>query len=105
MFPIHTSQRFARQVGLPQIILQGTATLALAVREIIGQEADSRPWRLKEIYCRFSGMVIPGSDITLQVYGALRDSNKDRIYFEVVNQAGLKAISHGYAIISPSAAD
>ena len=33
VFPIHTSRAFARQVGLPGNILQGTATLAFAVRE------------------------------------------------------------------------
>ena len=43
-FPIHTSVKFARQVGLPGIIHQGTSTLALAVRDIVDREAagDSR---------------------------------------------------------------
>ncbi len=38
-FPIHTSKKFAHGVGLPDIILQGTATLAFAVREITQREA------------------------------------------------------------------
>jgi len=105
VFPIHTSKKFARQVGLPEIILQGTATLALAVRELIKREAESRPLRLKEIYCRFSGMVLPGSDITLQVYEALAGQKSGRSYFDVLNQKGDKVISHGYALITPPAAD
>ena len=101
VFPIHTSKKFARQVGLPEIILQGTATLALAVRELIKREAESQPSRLKEIYCRFSGMVLPGNDITLQVFEALAGQKSGRCYFDVLNQKGEKAISHGYALITP----
>jgi acyl dehydratase len=105
VFPIHTSKKFAHQVGLPDIIVQGTATLALAVRELIKREAASRPLRLKEIYCRFSGMVLPGSDISLQVYGALAGPKSGRRYFDVLNQTGEKVLSHGYALFNPPAAD
>jgi len=105
VFPIHTSTKFAHQVGLPQIILQGTATLALVVRELIKREAESQPLRLKEIYCRFSGMVLPGSDITVQVYEALADQKSGRSYFDVLNPKGEKVLSHGYALITPPGAD
>jgi len=98
VFPIHTSQKFARQVGLPGIILQGTATLALAVSELIDREADGNPLKLKEIYCRFTGMVMPGSEIRLQVYGSRAGNNAGAIFFDVINQEGDKAISHGYAL-------
>ena len=42
-FPIHTSTKFAHDVGLPGIILQGTATLGYAVRELINREAQGDP--------------------------------------------------------------
>lgn len=38
-FPIHTSPRFAREVGLPGILYQGSATLARAVTCLIDREA------------------------------------------------------------------
>ena len=98
VFPIHTSQKFARQVGLSGIILQGTATLALAVSELIKREADGNPLKLNEIYCRFTGMVRPGSKIRLQVYGSRAGNNAGAIFFDVINQEGDKAISHGYAL-------
>ena len=101
VFPIHTSKKFARKVGLPGILLQGTATLALAVRELIKHEAENRPLRIKEIFCRFSGMVFPGSDITLQVYDVLAGQRSGRSYFDVLNQKGEKVLSHGYALIAP----
>jgi acyl dehydratase len=102
VFPIHTSKKFAHQVGLPGIILQGTATLALAVSEIINREADGDPLKLKEIYCRFTGMVLPGSEIRLQVYGSRAGYHAGAIFFDVINQAGEKAISHGYALLADS---
>ena len=100
VFPIHTSPEFARQVGLPGIILQGTATLALAVRELINREAGENPQRLKKLYCRFSGMVTPGTNITVQQTGRRGKENGADIFFHVMNGDGLKAISHGYAEIT-----
>ena len=92
-FPIHTSKQFAHQVGLPDIILQGTATLALAVKEIINREAGADPNRVQSIACRFTGMVIPGSNITFQLLS--RSANGD-CFFQVLNSQGQRAISRGY---------
>jgi acyl dehydratase len=98
-FPIHTSINFAKFVGLPDIILQGTATLALAVREITNSEADKDPTMIKEISCRFTGMVIPDSNIKVQLDGrADRGDGKD-IFFKVFNDKGQKVISGGYVRI------
>jgi len=65
---------------------------------LINREADGNPLKLKEIYCRFTGMVIPGSEIRLQVYGSRAGNNAGAIFFDVINQEGDKAISHGYAL-------
>ena len=97
VFPIHTSKKFAHQVGLPGIILQGTATLALAVSELINREANGTPRKLKEIYCRFTGMVLPGSEIRLQAYGSKAGGQTGNLFFDVINAKGEKAISHGFA--------
>ena len=96
VFPIHTSEGFARMVGLPGIILQGTATLALAAREIVNRECAGDPERLKEIACRFSGMVRPGSAIRLQVF-ELQDN--DARMFTVLNAEDKAALKSGYALI------
>lgn len=100
VFPIHTSKKFARKVGLPGIILQGTATLALAARELIKREAAANPLRLKEIYGRFSGMVLPGSDIHLKVYKNDSGAAVGQIFFDVINAEGKKAIRGGYALVA-----
>jgi len=98
-FPIHTSKRFAHQVGLPGIIIQGTATLAFAVREIINREAGMNPQRLQSLSCRFTGMVLPGTDITVQLEGKDEKEDSTGLFFSVFNQEGKRAISGGYALL------
>jgi acyl dehydratase len=98
-FPIHTSRKFARMVGLPGIILQGTATLAFAVKEIINREAAGDPLKLKQVFCKFTGMVKPGTDIRL-IHSVSRKKNEGKdIFFLVLNSEGERAISGGYADI------
>ena len=77
--------------------MQGTCTLALAARELINREAGGDPTRLKTLSCRFSGMVRPGTTISV----ALKMRNQEDLFFEVVNQEGEKAVSKGYACINP----
>ncbi len=95
VFPIHTSVRFARQVGLPGIILQGTATLAYAVRELINREAGGDPRVLKQVSCRFTGMVRPGTNITVQLLERRESRDASELFFAVLNESGTKAISDG----------
>lgn len=91
-FPIHTSKTFAHKVGLPGIILHGTATLAMAIKAIVQQEADGDPTRLASVRCNFTGMVLPGSDIVVRAQGRVeRDSEVD-IHFLVLNDEDKRAI-------------
>lgn len=99
-FPIHTSVAFARMVGLPDIILQGTATLAFAARELTDREAESDSRRLSELSCRFTGMVIPPEDIRVRCTGKILSIGGTDIFFEVLNSSGAKVLSHGYARIA-----
>jgi acyl dehydratase len=99
-FPIHTSVKFARQVGLPDIIYQGTATLALGVRETVDREAAGDAGRVKSISCRFTGMVIPGSEIRVQFLGRRSDGDQEHLFFTVLNADGKKAVSDGVVTLS-----
>jgi acyl dehydratase len=85
-FPIHTSQGFARQAGLPGPILQGTATLAYACREIVNLWAEGDPQRLQSMSSRFASYVLPGQTLSLH-------SGQGR--FEVRRQDGTVALSDG----------
>jgi acyl dehydratase len=95
VFPIHTSTRFARMVGLPGIILQGTATLALAVTELVNRELSSEPARVKSVSCRFTGMVLPGSDITVRMMERRKQNTGTVFFFDVYNLSGERVINNG----------
>jgi acyl dehydratase len=101
VFPIHTSPAFARMVGLPGIILQGTATLALAVRELIKREAKGDPARLGAVGCSFAGMVLPDSSISVRLLGREKGPTGTRLFFEVLNAQGQTAVKHGHALLRP----
>jgi len=98
-FPIHTSPKFAHQVGLPGIIVQGTATLAFAIREMINREAAGDPRRLKRLYCRFTGMVIPGTDIVVRSTGESGKERSTNHFFDVLNHQGKTALGDGFVEI------
>ena len=94
-FPIHTSPKFARDVGLPGILFQGTATLGLAVRELINREALGNPEAVREIACTFTGMVKPGTEICLICQDVREQNNQTLVFFEVINDENKKAIRNG----------
>ena len=98
-FPIHTSKRFAKSVGLRGTILQGTATLSLALREIVNREAGAQPARLRAAGCRFTGMVEPGTEIRVRLLGKGPAEKGTGLFFEVLNGTGKRAVSDGWATI------
>ena len=99
VFPIHTSRRFARQVGLPGIILQGTATLAMAAREIVNREASGNPRRLEGLACRFSGMVRPGTTIRIRRQAHSVGLHGRDLFFDVLNEDGQPVIKQAWAFV------
>ncbi|MDF1734830.1 MAG: MaoC/PaaZ C-terminal domain-containing protein [Minwuia sp.] len=93
--PIHTERVVALAADLPDIILHGTATWALAMDSVIRRCADGDPRRLKRFACRFSGMVIPGETITVRH----RDLGDGRIEVDTVDARGKPVLSNGIAEI------
>lgn len=97
VFPIHTSKKFACQVGLPDIILQGTATLGYAIRELINRESGCKPSQINSLYARFSGMVIPGTEIKVVLNEKVISEDRKNLYFCVKNHKGDIVIKDGFA--------
>jgi acyl dehydratase len=95
IFPIHTSKKFAHMVGLPDIILQGTATLAMAVSELINRELGGNSGSVRSLSCRFTGMVIPGSEITVRFIGRNSAGNGSLLFFDVMNSKGERVLGNG----------
>ena len=97
--PIHTERRVAKAAGLPDLVLHGTATWALAGRELVKRLADGDPARLKRLHGRFGALVFPGSTLLLQFRTRRRDDQTE-VFFDVVTPEGEKAIANGFALIS-----
>src|SRR5438132_5082382 len=55
--PIHTDRAVARAAGLPDIILHGTATLALAVSRALRHDPRGAATPVRALACRFGAMV------------------------------------------------
>lgn len=102
-FPIHTSPAFAGAVGLPGIIYHGTATLSLAVRELVNREAGGAPELVRAAGCMFTSMVRPGTAIRVRLLGGEQTDAGMRYHFDVVNCEGKPAVSGGFLEIGPPA--
>jgi acyl dehydratase len=91
--PIHTDIAYARAAGLPDIILHGTATLALSISSMLGAFGKD-PARVRRVQCRFAGMVLMPS--ILHLHAAAEGG---RILFETRNAEGEAAISRGALLL------
>lgn len=98
--PIHTERTVALAAGLPDIILHGTATWAIAMSQLVNLCAGGDPTRLKRFSGRFAAMVIPGTTVTLK-YGRPK-STTGTVPYIVCNAEGAPAISQGVAVVDPS---
>jgi acyl dehydratase len=91
--PIHTDIAYARAAGLPGIILHGTATLALSVSRAL-RSHDIEWRRVRGVSCRFSGMVLMPSSLSVHARRA-----GEAIAFETANERGEKVISRGRLLL------
>ena len=89
--PIHTDRAVALKAGLPDIILHGTATLALAVSNLVTNVLGGETSRVARVGGRFAAVVLMPSTIQLNY------TQVDRcVHFEVLNEAGESAIRNGF---------
>lgn len=96
-FPIHTSRKFAHEVGLPDILLQGTAALAFAAREVLNRNGNGDPGRLRALACRFTGMIFPDSELKVQLLACQDREKGNDLFFRVLGDQGQTVINQGYA--------
>lgn len=97
--PIHTDAAVAAQAGLPGLILHGTATLALAVSQIVAIETQNQPRRVQRVSARFGAMVLMPSTLTVRILARTTTSQGDIVQFEVRNAEGAAAVRDGYIVL------
>jgi acyl dehydratase len=98
--PIHTERRAAKAAGLPDVVLHGTATWALAGSELVKRLADGNPARLKRLHGRFGALVFPGSVLELR-FRIRPGDDMTEVFFDVFTSDGQKAVANGFALIAP----
>jgi acyl dehydratase len=96
--PIHTERAVALAAGLPDIILHGTTTWALAASHLIQCCAGGEPTRLQRLAGRFAAMVIPGTTLTLR-YGAMAPA-EPIIPYTVRTMNDAPAVDRGVAVLA-----
>jgi acyl dehydratase len=95
--PIHTDPEFAKNVGLPGIILHGLWTMAQVARAQ-AQVADGDPRALKRLAVQFRGMGFPEQEIV--VTSTVKSVDDGRITTETVaEQSGNQIIRNAEAEI------
>lgn len=100
-YPIHTSRRFAEAAGAPDVILHGTAVLAIAARRLLAHEADGDPGRLRALACRFRGMALPGTTLVSGGWRRLGDDGGATHGFAVADHEGRPILGDGLAALAP----
>jgi acyl dehydratase len=94
--PLHTSVAFARQAGLPGPVLQGTATLAKAVAEVVNRELGGDPVRVELVSARFTDLVVPGTEVRVQLLGIDELERGRGLHFRVLGPSGRPAVNRGF---------
>jgi acyl dehydratase len=89
--PIHTDAAVARAAGLPAPILHGTATLALALSQVLARDLGGDAARVRVVAARFTGMVVPPA--RLAVRGRGRDEGA--IGFDALDERGAVVLAEG----------
>ncbi|WP_128433089.1 MaoC family dehydratase [Streptomyces cyaneus] len=100
--PIHWNEKFAKEVGLPDVIAHGMFTMAEAIRVVTDWTGD--PAAVVEYGVRFTKpVVVPNDDqgATIEVSGkvaAKLDDNKVRVDL-TVKSAGQKVLGMSRAVV------
>jgi MaoC like domain/N-terminal half of MaoC dehydratase len=98
--PIHTDRAIAHAAGLPDIILHGTATLALAVSAVLNHASAASARSVRRVSCRFSGMVRLPSTITVRGGKPSEHGDGNAIPFQVLDAEGRPAVTQGAVILA-----
>jgi acyl dehydratase len=97
--PIHVDPAFAKQVGLPGIILQGLCTAAFCFKAIQDNTCGKDPARVQSLQVRFARPVLPLDTVTTRAWIEDKMSGTTALGFDAVNQKGDVVIRNGLASV------
>lgn len=96
-FPIHSSPAYARGVGLPGIVVQGSATLAVCVDKLINwlDPSDERV-HVSEISATYGAYLLPETQVRLVAQANEHTEAYTEVVFSLVGDNHQEIIRHGY---------
>lgn len=95
-FPIHSSPAYAREAGLPGIIVQGSATLALCVDRICDWMAPpDAPVTAPIVRAQYAGYLLPGEDVILTTRASSLAASRAEVRFGLRTAAGREILKGG----------
>ena len=98
--PIHLDPDTARMAGLPDVILHGMCTMAIATKAAVNGVAGGDPTRIKRVGVRLSKPVFLGQELTTKLWKET-DGDDVTIYgFETYNPDGAAVIKNGVVEIA-----
>ena len=97
MNPIHLDDDFAKSVGLPGRIIHGLCTMAICQKVVLDGPCERDPARLKAMSVRFSGMVLPGDEITTRLWKEKEEQGLLHLGLDARTQRGDVVITNGAA--------
>lgn len=96
--PIHTERRVALGAGLPDIILHGSATQAMAISALVDRALGGDPGSIRRFHAQNRAMVRLGTTLTLRCLGDRRTSAGRALFFDVLTADGDPALARGVLI-------
>lgn len=98
--PIHVDPAFAKQVGLPGIILQGLCTMAFCFKAVQDNACGRDPLRVKRLRVRFAKPVLPLDTVTTRAWVEQSGQGVTVFGLDGVNQRGELVIRNGLAHVA-----
>jgi acyl dehydratase len=97
---IHVDPVFARDAGLPGIIVQGLCLLSIALQGVIEVVGDRRPERVRALGVRFSRPLQPGRSFETRIW-----STQEGASFEGAGPDGKPVLRNGTVTLAPADID
>jgi acyl dehydratase len=93
--PIHTEPSVAKAAGLPNIILHGSATKAIALSHVINRCFGGDARRIRRLCGQLRAMVLMDTNIRIQGMAERTVDDERIVFFRVLNEEGQPAIANG----------
>ena len=102
-FPIPggTERRAAIEAGLPDVILHGGATQAIACSALVNRCLNGEVKQVRRFVGALRAMVLLDSTLTLRCLAEVDSSDGRDIFFDLLNAEGQPAIAGGYLRVEP----